>query len=145
MIIKSACLYKAIRMSSALIKCGITIPFIPDSNKGFKNTVKDGNYLITNAKALNTWMRKTFGTNPVNYRHFTAAQGGIKGDLFPDLMKSIKADGIYSMVSRAEIQESWGTGHADFLENADCLLNCHFYDVNNNFVPIDYIDVWILK
>ena len=137
----------AIRVSIALIKCGIVIPFIPDSKKGFKNTIKDkdGNYLIINAKALNEWMRKTFGTNPVNYRHFTAAQGGINGAKFPRLMEDLKGDGIYSMVSRPEIHETWGTGHADILEEGDCRIKCHFFDEKNNFVPVDYIDVWILK
>lgn len=137
----------AIRVSIALIKCGIVIPFIPDSKKGFKNTIKDkdGNYLIINAKALNEWMRKTFGTNPANYRHFTAAQGGVKGGNFPKLMEDIGSDGIYSMVSRPEIHETWGTGHADILEEGDCRIKCHFFDDKNNFVPVDYIDVWILK
>ncbi|MFN7099592.1 MAG: T6SS effector amidase Tae4 family protein [Flavobacterium sp.] len=137
----------AIRVSIALIKCGIVIPFIPDSKKGFKNTIKDkdGNYLIINAKVLNEWMRKTFGTNPANYRHFTAAQGGVKGRNFPKLMEDVGSDGIYSMVSRPEIHETWGTGHADILEEGDCRIKCHFFDEKNNFVPVDYIDVWILK
>nr|WP_315175388.1 hypothetical protein [uncultured Flavobacterium sp.] len=90
-------------------------------------------------------MKKTFGTNPINYRHFTAAQGGANGVKFPKLMQDLKSDGIYSMVSRPEIHKTWGTGHADFLENASCLLNCHFYDTRNSFVPVDYIDVWILN
>lgn len=38
-----------------------------------------------------------------------------------------------------------GSGHADLLENGECLLDCHFYDLNNQFVPVDYIDIWILK
>ena len=137
----------AIRVSTALIKCNISIPFIPDNPNGYKNTVKDkdGNYLIINAKALNKWMRKTFGTNLANYRHFTAAQGGVKGGNFPQLMEDIGSDGIYSMVSRPEIHGTWGTGHADILEEGDCRIKCHFFDENNNFVPVDYIDVWILK
>jgi len=137
----------AIRISTALIKCDISIPFIPDNPNGSKNTVKDknGNYLIINAKVLNEWMRKTFGTNPANYRHFTAVQGGVNGVNFPKLMEDIESDGIYSMVSRPEIQKNWGTGHADILEDGDCRIKCHFYDDTNNFVPVDYIDVWILK
>ena len=137
----------AIRVSTALIKCDIAIPFIPDNPDGSKNTVKDkdGNHLIINAKALNKWMRKTFGTNPLNYHHFTAAQGGTNGVKFPQLMEDLGGDGIYSMVSRTEIHRTWGTGHTDILEDGGCRIKCHFFDENNNFVPVDYIDVWILK
>ncbi len=28
------------------------------------------------------------------------------------------------------------TGHADLLEVGQCLLGCHLYDDNNNFVPM---------
>jgi hypothetical protein len=48
------------------------------------------------------------------------------------------------MVAKSEIQESWGSGHADLLENDICRLDCHLYDINNHFVPVDYIDIWIL-
>ena len=49
------------------------------------------------------------------------------------------------MVSRPEIQKAWGSGHADLLEDGQCLLDCHFYDSNNQFVPVDYIDIWTLN
>lgn len=88
-------------------------------------------------------MKKTFGTNPTNYSHYTSSQGGVKGKNFPNLLASKK--GIYSMVSLPSIQVTWGTGHADLFENGDCLLNCHFYDTNNNFVPVNYIDFWTLN
>ncbi len=66
------------------------IPALPNNPNGTKNTVKDknGNNIIINAKALNQWMRKTFGTNPSNYIHYTAAQGGDKGSGFPKLMEN---------------------------------------------------------
>ena len=120
-------------------------PFIPDNKNRTKNTVKDknGNYFIINAKALNVWMRKTFGTSPTNYQNYKGFQGGLKGEKFPNLLAG--KQGIYSMVSKPEIQKDWGTGHADFIENGSCLLSCHFYDTNGNFVPVDYIDIWILN
>jgi hypothetical protein len=135
----------AIRISRALNYSGIIIPVLPDNPNGSKNTVKgaDGLNYIINAKALNAWMKKTFGTNPTNYVHYTSSQGGVKGKNFPGLLTGKK--GIYSMVSLQSIQNSWGTGHADLFENGECLLNCHFYDVNNDFVPVDYIDIWILN
>jgi hypothetical protein len=135
----------AIRMSKSFNYSGIVLPSLPDNKNGSKNSVKgtDGKNYIINAKALNAWMRKTFGTNSSNYTHYTAAQGGNKGTGFKNLLEG--KQGIYSMVSRPEIQESWGTGHANLLQNGECLLNCHFYDINNSFVPVDYIDVWILN
>lgn len=134
----------AIRISRALSYSGIVIPSLPDNGDGSKNTVKgaDGLNYIINAKALNAWMKKTFGTNPTNYSHYTSIQGGIKGKNFPILLAGKK--GIYSMVSLPSIQNDWGSGHADLFENGECLLNCHFFDATNNFVPIDYIDFWIL-
>lgn len=135
----------AIRISRALNYSGVVIPSLPDNPNGTKNSVTgaDGKNYIINAKVLNTWMRKTFGTNPSNYLRFTSSQGGIKGVNFPILLANVK--GIYSMVAPDSIQSTWGTGHADLLENGSCLLSCHFYDANNNFVPINYIDVWILN
>ncbi len=135
----------AIRISRALNYSGIVIPALPNNPNGSKNTVKgaDGLNYIINAKALNAWMKKTFGTDPTNYVHYTSSQGGVKGKNFPGLLTGKK--GIYSMVSLQSIQNSWGTGHADLFENGECLLNCHFYDVNNDFVPVDYIDFWILN
>jgi hypothetical protein len=135
----------AIRMSKAFNYSGIVLPSLPDNKNGSKNSVKgaDGKNYIINAKALNTWMRKTFGTNPSNYNHYTATQGGNKGINFPKLLEG--KQGIYSMVSRSEIHEKWGTGHSDLLESGKCLLNCHFYDLENQFVPVNYIDVWILN
>lgn len=135
----------AIRISRALNYSGIIIPSLPNNPNGSKNTVTgaDGKNYIINAKTLNAWMRKTFGTNTSNYLHFTSAQGGVKGAGFQQLLSNI--NGIYSMVALPSIQSTWGFGHADLLENGGCLLSCHFYDVNNNFVPISYIDVWILN
>jgi hypothetical protein len=134
----------AIRISRALNLCGITIPSLPNGKNGEKTTVKDkdGNNYIIGAKVLNAWMRKTFGT-PTGIYHLTAEQGGIKGKNFPSKLLGLK--GIYSMVSRDEIQEAWGSGHADLLEDSECLLDCHFYDYKNSFVPVKYIDIWILN
>jgi hypothetical protein len=134
----------AIRISKALNYSGVVVPALPDNPNGTKNSITgaDGKNYIINAKALNSWMRKTFGTSPSNYKHFTSSQGGVKGENFPALLANF--NGIYSMVTPSSIHPTWGTGHADLLENGGCLLNCHFYDSNNNFVPVDFIDVWIL-
>lgn len=49
------------------------------------------------------------------------------------------------MVAKTNIGATWGSGHADLLESGECLLNCHFYDERNSFVPVNYIDIWILN
>ncbi|OHT45662.1 T6SS effector amidase Tae4 family protein [Flavobacterium tructae] len=135
----------AIRISRALNYSGVVVPSLPDNPNGTKNSVvgADGKNYIINAKTLNSWMKKTFGTNPTNYEHYDFTQGGNKGINFPNLLKNKK--GIYTMVSRPEIQKAWGSGHADLLEDGQCLLDCHFYDSNNQFVPVDYIDIWTLN
>jgi hypothetical protein len=135
----------AIRMSKAFNDANVIIPSLPDNPNGTKNTIKDkdGRNYIINAKALNTWMKKTFGTSPSNYQHYDASKGGNKGEFFPSLLTG--KNGIYTMVARDAIQKDWGSGHADLLENGSCLLNCHFYDITNQFVPVKFIDVWYLN
>jgi len=130
----------SIRISRALNYSGITIPNVPGTKLG-----SDGKYYFTFANDLNKWMRLTFGVNPSNLKHIriTVTQGGINGVNFPNYIKGKK--GIYTMVAKSEILDTWGTGHADLLENDTCRLDCHFYDINNHFVPVDYIDIWILE
>ena len=103
--------------------------------------------IFLNAKALNKWMRETFGTNPatntsplnLNHFHFTSNQGGINGLNFPNLMIGLK--GIYSMVST---NPNWASGHADLIdENGICVFGCHLND--SPPAPIDYIDIWVLE
>ncbi|MES2487936.1 MAG: hypothetical protein V4581_18560 [Bacteroidota bacterium] len=106
----------------------------------------DGKYYFLNAKALNKWMRETFGTNPAttttplnaNYHYFTGTQGGTNGENYPTLTSGLK--GIYSMVSS---NSYWGSGHADLIENGVCVFGCHFTDTPP--APIDYIDIWVLQ
>lgn len=96
------------------------------------------NYFL-NAKALNAWMRKTFGVYPTNPKHknFTKSQGGVNGQNFPNLFKNKK--GIYSLVSPTNSQ--WASGHADILYlNGTCKAGCHFFDGD-----ILYIDFWELN
>ena len=134
----------ALRISRALNYSGIELPSLPNNPNGSKNSVTgaDGKNYIINAKALNKWMRKTFGT-PTGTNHIVNSQGGTKGKDFADLIANKK--GIYSMIALQSIQDTWGTGHVDLLENGGCLLDCHFYDLNNQLVPVDYIDIWILN
>ncbi|SHF51592.1 Type VI secretion system (T6SS), amidase effector protein 4 [Flavobacterium fontis] len=134
----------AIRISRALNYSGVTIPALPDNPNGTKNTVQgmDGKNYIINAKVLNSWLRKTFGTNNSNYHHFDSTQAGVKGKNFVNLTAGM--NGIYSMVALPSIQSTWGSGHVDIIENGNCWLGSHFFDPNNNFIPVNYIDIWIL-
>jgi hypothetical protein len=133
--------YCALKVSRALNYSGITIPQITTTS-GKPGTVQggDGKYYFLNAKALNAWMRETFGTNPENpnHHHFTSQQGGTNGGNFPNLVAGLK--GIYSMVST---DSNWASGHADIIENQICLSGCHLSDPPP--APIDYIDIWVLE
>ncbi|AZI39045.1 T6SS effector amidase Tae4 family protein [Epilithonimonas vandammei] len=125
----------ALKVSRALNYSGVIIPNIPGQTlKGADNK----NYFL-NAKALNAWMRKTFGVYPTNPKHknFTKSQGGVNGQNFPNLFKNKK--GIYSLVSPTNSQ--WASGHADILYlNGTCKAGCHFFDGD-----ILYIDFWELN
>jgi hypothetical protein len=124
----------ALKVSKGLNDSGVTIPNIPGK------TIKggDNNYYFLNAKALNVWMRKTFGVSPTNSSHIriTNSQAGVNGENLPTLTANIK--GIYSLVSS---NPNWASGHADLLNaNGTCIFGCHFSDA-----PIDFIDIWILN
>lgn len=125
----------ALKVSRALNYSGVVIPNIPGKTlKGADNK----NYFL-NAKALNAWMRKTFGTSPQNPKHknFTKLDGGNNGQNFPSLFKNKK--GIFSLVSPTNSQ--WASGHADILYlNGTCKAGCHFFDGD-----ILYIDFWELN
>lgn len=138
--------YCALKLSRALNYSGVTIPQIT-TTAGNPGTIAgaDGKYYFLNAKALNKWMRETFGTNPAttttplnaNHHHFTAADGGTNGENFPTLVDGYK--GIYSMVST---NAQWASGHADLIDDGTCVFGCHFSD--DPPAPIDYIDIWVL-
>jgi hypothetical protein len=134
--------YCALKVSRALNYSGISIPQITTTS-GNPGTILggDGKYYFLNAKALNKWMRETFGTSPSNPDHysFLGSDGGVNGENFPTLVAGLK--GIYSMVST---NANWASGHADILrENGTCKAGCHFQDTPP--APIDYIDIWVLK
>lgn len=138
--------YCALKLSRALNYSGVNIPKIT-TTAGNPGTVAgaDGKYYFLNAKALNKWMRETFGTNPAttgtplnsNHHHFNGTEGGTNGENFPTLVDGLK--GIFSMVST---NSEWASGHADLIEDGECVFGCHFND--DPPAPIDYIDIWVL-
>lgn len=143
--------YCALKVSRALNYSGIVIPNII-STSGNPGTIQggDGKYYFLNAKALNKWLKITFGTNPAslsshfnnNHYHFNSEQGGPNGVNFENLITNIVGlKGIYSMVST---NSNWASGHADLI-NSDgiCLSGCHLSDIPP--APIDFIDIWILN
>ncbi|QTV06752.1 T6SS effector amidase Tae4 family protein [Faecalibacter bovis] len=131
----------AVTLSYALNYSGVTIPNIPTTGTAL-GTVRggDGKYYFLNAKALNAWMRKTFGINPINPKHLyiKGSDGGRNGENFPNLISN-NIKGIYSLVS---YNAEWASGHADLIQNRLCTYGCHFND--NPPAPIEYIDIWIL-
>lgn len=130
----------ALKVSRALNYSGIIIPNIITTN-GNSGTVlgSDGKYYFLNAKSLNKWMQKTFGTGTANPKHLriNGCDGGPNGLNFINLTSNKK--GIYSMVS---YNSNWASGHADIINNSICESGCHFQD--NPSAPIEFIDIWIL-
>lgn len=138
----------ALKVSIALNNSGIVIPYIPGQTiEG--SGVFQGKFFFLNAKSLNSWMRKTFGTNPAttttplnsNHKSFSSSDGGVKGADFPFKLKDFK--GIYSMITTEAYDLNGASGHADLLITASnglgtCAYGCFFN------LPIERIDVWIL-
>jgi hypothetical protein len=123
----------AVRLSRALNYSGVTIPNVSGTKLG-----DDGKYYFTFASDMNKWMKKTFGTNPVeppgplNLNHYRYTKAQILAN--PQILAGKK--GIFSMVSS---NPDWSSGHCDLLfDDVTCLNNCHFEG------PIGYIDIWIL-
>jgi hypothetical protein len=139
--------YCALKVSRALNYSGITIPQITTTANN-PGTIQgnDEMYYFLNAKALNKWMKKTFGTNPAtisapyneNHIHIDGSEGGENGINFPGLVSGLK--GIYSMVST---NPQWASGHADLIQDGLCVFGCHFLDTPP--APIDFIDIWVLE
>lgn len=141
----------ALKVSIALNRSNIVIPNIPGQTLEGGGNEFTGKYFFLNARALNSWMRKTFGTNPTttntpfnqNHISFTGNQGGVNGVNFPYLLSSYK--GIYSMITTEDydINQNGASGHADLIftestGNAQCIYGCNF------MLPIERIDIWIL-
>lgn len=135
----------AAKVSIALNRSGIVIPNLPGKTIEGGGTEFTGKYFFLNARELNTWMRKTFETNPSNPNHisYLGSEGGTNGANFPELLKDIK--GIYSMVTTMDYSEKTGmSGHSDLMFTdssnlGNCVYGCFFER------PIERIDVWILN
>lgn len=142
----------ALKVSIALNRANIIIPNIPSQTVEGGGLEFSGKYFFLNAKALNSWMRETFGTNPAtistsfnsNHISYTGADGGTNGENFPPLFNGIK--GIFSMITTDVYDNNGGaSGHADLLfpnnTNGDgtCIFGCNFN------LPVKRVDVWILQ
>jgi len=124
----------ALKVSIALNNCDIIIPNIP----GQTLQGDDGKFYFLNARALNSWMRLTFGTssstanNNINHHEYSTATS------FTNDITTNPKKGIYSLIRQANLQPS---GHADILyENGTCLANCNLQMPN-----FQRIDIWVLN
>jgi len=135
----------ALRISWALNKCDIKIPYI----KGQTLKGGDGKYYFLGARNMNMWMRKTFGCSNPNRslgefynpqaHHYDQSKVGKFGVGLEKELKDGKFNGIYTIVTNSR----FASGHCDLLfSNATCLLSCHFADAA---VYIEYCDIWNLK
>ncbi|CAH0337133.1 hypothetical protein FVB9288_02877 [Flavobacterium sp. CECT 9288] len=139
----------ALKVSIALVRSDIVIPNLPGITLEGSDEFS-GKFFFLNAKELNAWMRKTFGTNtgigntPINDKHlsYNAADGGQNGEDFPNKLKNIR--GIYSMITTEDYDKKGASGHADLLFTniagfGTCVFDCFFN------LPIQRIDLWILN
>ncbi|WP_396179772.1 T6SS effector amidase Tae4 family protein [Flavobacterium sp.] len=130
----------ALKVSIALNNSEVVIPYIPNQ------TVEGGGdyagkYFFLNVRALNNWMRATFGTSNPNdgyannpsHISLTGQQGGTNGQNYPSLTAGLK--GIYMLVMPTGSNLS---GHADVIYNNYCPGNCNFQ------LPVEHIDIWVL-
>ena len=139
----------ALKVSIALVRSDIIIPDLPGITIEGAGEFA-GKFFFLNAKELNAWMRKTFGTKtgientPINPKHFSydATDGGANGIEFPNKLKDKR--GIYSMITTEQYRLNARTsGHADLIFTdskgfGNCPFNCFFN------LPIQRIDIWIL-
>jgi hypothetical protein len=140
----------ALKVSIALNRSGVVIPNLPGKTIEGGGAEFAGKFFFLNAKALNAWMRETFGTNPAtsatpyNNKHlsFTSSDGGTNGENFPNLQELQNISGIYSMITVENTNDA--SGHADYIYTntagkVTCPFNCFFN------LRIKRIDVWILE
>jgi hypothetical protein len=134
----------ALKVSIALNGAGINIPAI-NSTSNNPGTLKgaDGKYYFLNAKALNSWMKRTFGTNPatsttplnVNHFQFGSNDGGANGINFPTLLSSKK--GIYTMLP-FNSSDFGASGHCDIFDGNTCAAGCYFGSAQE-------VNIWVLN
>jgi hypothetical protein len=131
----------ALKVSIALNNSGVVVPNIPNQTiEGGGDYA--GKYFFLNVRALNNWMRATFGTSnpndgfPDNQNHisFTGQEGGNNGENYPTLAAGLK--GTYMLVMPTGSNLS---GHADVINNNYCPGNCNFQ------LPVEHIDIWVLN
>ncbi|OYQ49907.1 hypothetical protein CHU92_00240, partial [Flavobacterium cyanobacteriorum] len=128
----------ALKVSRALNYSGVIIPDIPGTFEG-----ADGKFYFVNAKALDTWMKETFGTNPAtvttpyNEKHYQydSADGGVNGGNFKTLLSNKK--GIYTMLPEdpAAFQAS---GHCDIFDGVKCKAGCYYPAASE-------VNIWVLE
>ena len=128
----------ALKVSIALNGAGVVIPNIP------RQTLQGGGafagkYFFLNAKALNNWMKLTFGTNPNNPNHhqFTQSQGGPNGTGFASALNNLSPNhGIFTMLPISAI-EFGASGHCDIFDGTNCASHCYYDSASE-------INIWIL-
>jgi hypothetical protein len=128
----------ALKVSIALNGSGVVIPNIPGQTLEGGSAFA-GKFFFLNAKALNNWMKLTFGTNPSNPNHhqFNQDQGGTNGEGFVSALNDLQPNhGIFTMLPISAI-EFGASGHCDIFDGTNCGSHCYFDSANE-------INIWIL-
>lgn len=128
----------ALKVSIALNGAGVIIPNIPGQTLQGGGAFA-GKYFFLNAKALNNWMKLTFGTNPNNPNHhkFTQSQSGTNGEGFLSALNNLSPNhGIFTMLPISAI-EFGASGHCDIFDGTNCASHCYFDSASE-------INIWIL-
>jgi hypothetical protein len=128
----------ALKVSIALNGAGVVIPNIPGQTLQGGGAFA-GKYFFLNAKALNNWMKLTFGTNPNNPNHhqFTQSQGSTNGEGFLSALNNLSPNhGIFTMLPISAI-EFGASGHCDIFDGTNCATHCYFDSASE-------INIWIL-
>ncbi|NUY81801.1 hypothetical protein HUK80_12915 [Flavobacterium sp. MAH-1] len=108
----------ALRVSWALLRCGIQIPNIPTQT--FLGA--DGKYYFLGAKPMLKWMKKTFGEESI---WLDSSYAGNNGQGFFDTLNSVS--GIYVMIPNDPSAAGFdASGHIDLMTNGDCNGGCYF-------------------
>lgn len=120
----------ALRVSIALNKCNIKIPYIPGPTGTLKGS--NGDYYFLGLPALNTWLKLTFGVDNPNHIHYEPTPNN------PVQINDFTGHkGIFTMIARDPVDFE-AEGHSDLFDGVECWNACFLNDAKE-------VNLWILE